>query len=82
MRTGSRSNAARVRWVSKRYRVRLASRLSIVRVPHGHNVLWESAAETIAAVERFLGMGEISHPAELELLSGYIDDSGRARPLL
>ncbi|MEX2253700.1 MAG: alpha/beta hydrolase [Thermoleophilaceae bacterium] len=38
----------------RRYRNELGSRLTIVTVPHGHNVLWESPSETITAVEQFL----------------------------
>jgi lipase len=37
-----------------RYREALGELLSVVTVPNGHNVLWESAAETIDAVERFM----------------------------
>jgi lipase len=37
-----------------RYRAALGSRLSMAAVPHGHNLLWESPAETIAAIEAFL----------------------------
>lgn len=37
-----------------RYREELGELLTAVTVPNGHNVLWESPAETIAAVEEFL----------------------------
>jgi lipase len=37
-----------------RYEEALGELLTVVRVPNGHNLLWESPAETIAAVERFL----------------------------
>ncbi len=37
-----------------RYREALGDLLTEVSVPNGHNVLWESPAETISAVERFL----------------------------
>jgi len=37
-----------------RYRAALGSELTMVAVPHGHNVLWESPAETIGAIEAFL----------------------------
>jgi pimeloyl-ACP methyl ester carboxylesterase len=37
-----------------RYEAALGDLLTVVRVPNGHNVLWESPAETIGAVERFL----------------------------
>lgn len=40
-----------------RYEEELGSLLTAVTVPNGHNVLWESPAETIAAVERFLAAG-------------------------
>lgn len=38
----------------RRYSEELGSQLTLVTVPNGHNVLWESPAETVAAVERFL----------------------------
>jgi lipase len=38
----------------RRYRQSLNSLLTIVAVPNGHNVLWESPVETAAALERFL----------------------------
>ncbi len=38
----------------RRYREELGDLLTRVEVPNGHNVLWESPRETIAAVERFL----------------------------
>ena len=37
-----------------RYRVALGDRLSVTQVPGGHSVLWESLAETAAAVAGFL----------------------------
>ncbi len=37
-----------------RYRDELGELLTVVGVPNGHNVLWESPQETIEAVERFL----------------------------
>jgi len=40
-----------------RYREELGDLLTEVTVPNGHNVLWESPGETIAAVERFLAPG-------------------------
>jgi pimeloyl-ACP methyl ester carboxylesterase len=40
--------------VERRYGEELGDRLSVASVPNGHNVLWESPGETIAAVERFL----------------------------
>jgi len=38
-----------------RYREALGDLLEAATVPNGHNVLWESPAETIAAVRAFLG---------------------------
>ena len=38
----------------RRYREALGELLNTVTVPNGHNVLWESAAETIAAIQAFL----------------------------
>ncbi|HXR30735.1 MAG TPA: alpha/beta hydrolase [Solirubrobacterales bacterium] len=38
----------------RRYRETLGDRLTAVTVPNGHNVLWESPVETIAAIEAFL----------------------------
>lgn len=38
----------------RRYEEALGEQLSVVEVPHGHNVMWESPTETIAAIERFL----------------------------
>jgi lipase len=39
----------------RQYREELGDLLTVTGVPNGHNVLWESPAETIEAVERFLG---------------------------
>ncbi len=38
----------------QRYEGALGELLSIVDVPNGHNVMWESPDETVAAIERFL----------------------------
>jgi lipase len=38
-----------------RYREALGDKLAMVSVPNGHNVLWESPAETISAIEDFVG---------------------------
>jgi lipase len=38
-----------------RYRETLGELLTVTNVPNGHNVLWESPAETATAIERFLG---------------------------
>ncbi len=40
--------------LEKRYREALGEALTLVRVPGGHNVLWESPGETGAAIEAFL----------------------------
>jgi len=42
----------------RRYENELGDLLTRIEVPNGHNVLWESPAETIAAVERFLDPDE------------------------
>lgn len=39
----------------RRYRDALGTLLTVVTVPNGHNVLWESPIETAAAIESFLG---------------------------
>lgn len=39
---------------ARRYREALGDMLSAVTVPNGHNMLWESAAETTAAIQAFL----------------------------
>jgi lipase len=39
----------------RRYREELGDLLTSVTVPHGHNLLWESPAETIGTIENFLG---------------------------
>lgn len=38
----------------RRYREQLGSLLTVVTVPNGHNVLWESPRETFAAIDSFL----------------------------
>jgi len=38
-----------------RYREALGELLTVAAVPGGHNLLWEAPAETIAAIEAFLG---------------------------
>jgi lipase len=40
--------------LEQRYKEALGDLLTMTTVPNGHNVLWESPAETIAAVEAFL----------------------------
>jgi lipase len=53
----------------RRYAEELGGLLTRVDVPNGHNVLWESPAETIDAVERFLD------PDELEARAGAAQSS-------
>ena len=43
---------------ARRYTEELGDLLSAVEVPGGHNVMWESPRETIAAIEGFLAAGE------------------------
>jgi pimeloyl-ACP methyl ester carboxylesterase len=40
--------------LGRRYRETLDGMLTTVIVPHGHNLLWESPDETIAAIEKFV----------------------------
>lgn len=63
--------------IEPRYRDRLGEMLTVAEVPNGHNVLWESPAETAAAIERFLredGGGDA--------IPGYFGDAGNFQPLL
>lgn len=48
------SSPVHVRSQDQRYRDELGSMLTIAVVPNGHNVLWEAATETAAAVLAFL----------------------------
>lgn len=48
------TSAPHTRAQDLRYRTELGSLLRMVAVPNGHNVLWESPAETAAAVADFL----------------------------
>jgi lipase len=60
------------------YRDGLGEALTVARVPNGHNVLWESPAETARAVEGFLR-------AELDgedAVPGYFGDAGSFQALL
>jgi lipase len=43
---------------ARRYREALGEQLVAVTVPGGHNVLWESAGQTAAAIETFLGVAD------------------------
>jgi lipase len=66
--------------LEQRYRAHLPQ-FDVVRVPNGHNVLWESAEETAVAVERFVSAGG-DHAAMLDPVPGYTDDAGAFRLLL
>jgi pimeloyl-ACP methyl ester carboxylesterase len=66
----------------ERYRDRLGAGLSLVRVPNGHNVLWESPEETGLAIERFLEPGAAGGKAAIDPTPGYLDAGGSLRPLL
>lgn len=66
----------------ERYRARLGSRLSLARVPNGHNVLWEAAEETAAAVEAFLDAQRPGGAAAVDPAAAYVDAGGRLQPLL
>jgi pimeloyl-ACP methyl ester carboxylesterase len=48
------TSAVHSREQDRRYRDELGSLLTMVAVPHGHNLLWEAPAETEAAVVGFL----------------------------
>ena len=50
------ASAPHTRDQDMRYRRELGSLLKVAVVPHGHNVLWESPAQTTAAVLDFLGL--------------------------
>ncbi len=69
--------------VEQRYRDELGARLTVATVPNGHNVLWESPAETIATVSRFLESGaEAAGGASGEgPVTGYLEGSGAFGPL-
>ena len=41
--------------LADRYQEALGEKVSLVGVPHGHSLLWESPVETRSAIERFLG---------------------------
>ena len=67
--------------VEQRYRDELGAGLTMVAVPNGHNVLWESPAETITAVARFLEDGvEAASRAPEGPVPGYFE-SGAFHPL-
>ncbi len=68
--------------LEERYRAALASRFSLVRVPNGHNVLWESPAETSSAVARFLDASQADVAPPCDPLAGYVDAGGSLQPLL
>jgi hypothetical protein len=69
--------------VEQRYREELGARLTVTTVPNGHNVLWESPAETITAVAGFLEVGvEAAGGASEEPVPGYFENSGAFRLLV
>jgi lipase len=68
--------------VEQRYRDELGAGLIVVTVPNGHNVLWESPSETIAAVADFIEDGvEVNGNAPAGPVPGYFEDSGAFHPL-
>jgi lipase len=66
--------------VEQRYRDELGAGLTVVTVPNGHNVLWESPSETIAAVAGFLDGGAAGSASEGPV-PGYFEKSGAFHPL-
>ena len=69
--------------VEQRYREKLGARLTVTTVPNGHNVLWESPAETIAAVAAFLEGGfEAAGSAPDGPAPGYFESSRAFRLLV
>lgn len=69
--------------VEQRYRDELGAGLTLVTVPNWHNVLWESPAETIAAVAGFLEDGVVAAGSAPEgPVPGYFENSGAFRPLV
>lgn len=69
--------------VEQRYREELGAGLTVAKVPNGHNVLWESPAETIAATAGFLEVGVEAAGGVLEgPVPGYFEGSGAFRPLV
>jgi len=69
--------------VERRYREELGARLTVTTVSNGHNVLWESPAETIAAVAAFLEDGiEAAGNAPDGPVPGYFESSGAFRLLV
>jgi lipase len=67
--------------VEQRYREALGGGLTVATVPNGHNVLWESPAETIGAVAAFLEDG-IDGAAGEGSIPGYFESPGAFRPLV
>lgn len=71
--------------VERRYRERLGDQLQVAQVPHGHNVLWDSPAETSTAVAEFLAANDgqvVTAAGREDAAAGYFEASGRFRPLL
>jgi pimeloyl-ACP methyl ester carboxylesterase len=46
----------------RRYSEALGGLQERVEVPNGHNILWESPAETLGAIRAFIGSRELLHP--------------------
>jgi pimeloyl-ACP methyl ester carboxylesterase len=61
-----------------RYLDQLGGRLTTAKVPHGHNMLWESPRETTRAIESYLR----SDAWEEDPIPGYVGDGGFFQPLL
>jgi lipase len=69
--------------VEQRYRDELGAKLTVVTVPNGHNVLWESPTKTIVAVADFLECGvEAASSTSEGPVPGYFDGSGTFRLLV
>jgi pimeloyl-ACP methyl ester carboxylesterase len=56
---------------TRRYRDALGGMLTAVTVPNGHNMLWESPEQTIAAIERFVGGAEAESSGSPPPLRGF-----------
>jgi lipase len=68
--------------IEQRYREALGAALTVATVPNGHNVLWESPAETFAAITAFLEVEtEMAGAAGWVSMSGYPESPGAIWPL-
>jgi lipase len=63
--------------LERRYRGQLGQKLKMIKVPNGHNVLWESPRETTRAIE-----GYLRDPSDEDPIPGYLGDGGSFQPLL